>query len=264
MKKRILVMLASALAVLMLFSGFQLWRYFTAEQETQRQYDGLAGQIKTPPQSVPEDEQPGETAGPEWTVYDQYGALFEQNPDMIGWISIEGTALDYPVMHTPGSPDFYLRRNFEKQYSEAGTPYAAEGCSISPPSDNITIYGHHMKGGSRPHSGKLFGALDGYKSEAFWREHPIIRFDTRAGFGEYEVFAVFKVAPADFLYHSFINAAEQAEFDEYVRRCKALSFYDTGISAAYGDNLITLSTCEYSQEDGRLVVVARKTGEGGA
>ena len=113
-------------------------------------------------------------------------------------------------------------------------------------------------------SGKLFGVLDGYNSDTFWREHPIIRFDTRAGFGEYEIFAVFKVAPADFLYHTFINAAEQAEFYEYVRRCKELSLYDTGIAVGYGDNLITLSTCEYSQEDGRLVVVARKIREGGA
>ena len=258
MKKRILVMLVSMLATLMLISGFQLWRYFSAERETQQQYDVLAGQIELPPQSEPEQEASSEAAEPEWTVNDQYGALFQQNPDMIGWISIEGTALNYPVMQTPGSPDFYLRRNFEKQYSEAGTPYAAEGCSINPPSDNITIYGHHMK------SGKLFGVLDGYNSDTFWREHPIIRFDTRAGFGEYEIFAVFKVAPADFLYHTFINAAEQAEFDEYVRRCKELSFYDTGISAAYGDNLITLSTCEYSQDDGRLVVGARKIAEGGA
>ena len=258
MKKRILVMLAAMLAVLIGFSGFQLWRYFSAERETQQQYDGLAGQIELPQQAGPDEKTPGDALEREWTVNDQYGTLFEQNPDMIGWISIEGTALNYPVMQTPGSPDFYLRRNFEKQHSEAGTPYAAEGCSISPQSDNITIYGHHMK------SGKLFGALDGYKNEAFWREHPVIRFDTRAGFGEYEVFAVFKVAPADFLYHTFINAAEQAEFDEYVSRCKALSIYDTGITAAYGDNLIPLSTCEYSQTDGRLVVVARKIVEGGA
>ena len=258
MKKRFLIMLASMLAVLMVFSIFQLWRYFSAEQKTQQEYDSLAELIEAPPQPAPEDYgQPGKTAEPEWTVYDQYGALFEQNPNTIGWISIEGTALNYPVMHTPGSPGFYLRRNFEGQYSEAGVPYAAEGCSISPQSDNITIYGHHMK------SGKMFGALDGYTNETFWREHPIIRFDTRAGFGEYEVFAVFKVAPADFLYNAFINAAEQAEFDKYVSRCKALSLYDTGISAAYGDKLITLSTCEYSQEDGRLVVVARKIVEGG-
>ncbi|MDR1539337.1 MAG: class B sortase [Clostridiales bacterium] len=78
---------------------------------------------------------------------------------MIGWISIEGTALNYPVMHTPGpaTPEFYLRRNFEKQYSDTGTPYAAEGCSISPQVDNITISGHHMK------SSKLFGALRGVR-----------------------------------------------------------------------------------------------------
>ncbi len=102
---------------------------------------------------------------------------------------------------------------------------------------------------------KLFGALDGYTDEAFWRQHPIIRFDTRAGFGQYAVLAVFKTTPAAFPYHEFVNAADEAEFDDYVRLCMELSLYDTGIAANYGNKLITLSTCEYTQADGRLVVV---------
>lgn len=109
----------------------------------------------------------------------------------------------------------------------------------------------------------MFGSLESYKSADFWREHPIIQFDTRAGFGRYEIIAAFKITPADFEYHLFIDAIDEAAFDDYVQRCKALSFYDTGVSAQYGDKLITLSTCEYSQPNNRLVVVARKIETGG-
>jgi sortase B len=197
--------------------------------------------------------EPVETAPPSWTEYEQYGDLIIQNGDMIGWIKIDGTIIDYPVMQTPDRPDFYLKRGFDKQPSDYGVPYAAEGCAFDPQSDNITVYAHHMK------SGKMFGELENYKQEAFWREHSTIRFDAFTGFGTYEIIAVFKVNPADFPYTQFINAAEQADFDEYVRRCRELSFYDTGLIARYGDKLLTLSTCEYSAEGNRLVVVAKKT-----
>jgi len=114
MKKSLLIILIILLSAALLFSGFQLWRHFTAERQTEEQFEELTGQIEQPP--VP--EQSGESPPPEWTVYDQYGALFEQNPDMIGWIAIDGTTINYPVMQTPDRPDFYLKHNFEKQYSD--------------------------------------------------------------------------------------------------------------------------------------------------
>jgi sortase B len=255
MKKPLIITLAVILAAALAFSGFRLWRYFAAEAETERQFDGLTEQIETPP---PLTETPSEAAAPEWTAQDQYGALFDQNPDMIGWLKIDGTTIDYPVMQTPDRPDYYLNHDFERQYSNYGVPYAAEGCLLDPQSDNITIFGHHMK------SGKMFGALEGYKNADFWRGHPIIQFDTRAGFGAYEVIAAFKVNPTGFAYNAFIDAADEAEFDRFVSRCKALSFYDTGVTAEYGDKLVALSTCEYSAKDSRLVIVARKITEGGA
>jgi sortase B len=250
MKKRLFSAAAVLLAAALVFSAIQLLRHFAAEQEAEEQYEGLANQIETTP---PLPEQAGESL-PEWTVYDQYGALFSKNPDMIGWIKIDGTTIDYPVMQTPGEPDFYLKHDFEGRYSDFGVPYAAEGCLVDPQSDNITIFGHHMK------SGKMFGVFESYKRRDFYEEHPVIRFDTRAGFGEYEIIAVFRTTPARFPYNHFISAADEAAFDGYVKKCKALSFYDTGVTASYGDKLISLSTCEYSEQDSRLVVVAKKTG----
>lgn len=247
--------LALLLVGVLLFSSFQVWKYYNTEKEETKQFDAVIELIELPPnENTNEPSVPDKESEVVWTVDEQYGELFNQNADMIGWISIPDTIINYPVMQTPDRPNFYLKHNFERQYSNYGVPYIAESCIINPQSDNITIFGHHMK------SGKMFGNLDKYKSEKFFYEHSVIQFDTRAGFGEYQIFAVFKVNPYDFAYNQFDNAVDKEEFDNYVRRCKELSFYDTGITAEYGDKLITLSTCEYSGQNNRLVVVAKKIG----
>ena len=116
------------------------------------------------------------------------------------------------------------------------------------------LYGHHMNNGS------MFSDLCKYESEDFYREHKTIRFDTLDSFGEYEVIAAFKTvaySEEDFKYYHFVNAESAGAFDGYIAECKALALYDTGVSAEYGDQLITLSTCEYSRTNGRMVVVAK-------
>ena len=125
------------------------------------------------------------------------------------------------------------------------------------PSDNIIIYGHHMNDGT------MFAELEKYKKESFWESHKIISFDTLTEQGKYEIVSVFKtVAYTDsndaFPYYQFVNAEKAEDFKDYIDKCKELSLYDTGVSAEYGDKLITLSTCEYSRKNGRLVVVAKK------
>ena len=208
---------------------------------------------------VVEQAQTGEEApqvplNEEETILSEYGELFLQNPDMVGWISIAGTKLNYPVMQTPNNPNFYLKHNFEKAYSDLGTPYIQENCNIAE-SDNLVIYGHHIKGG------KMFGALNDYKSKSFYEEHKTILFDTLTEQAEYEIVAVFKTvaySSEGFRYYDFVNAENAEAFDEYIAKCKELALYDTGVSAEYGDRLITLSTCEYSAQNGRLVVVAKK------
>ncbi|MCL2545771.1 MAG: class B sortase [Oscillospiraceae bacterium] len=234
------------------FSGSQIWRHVSEEREVAEQFDRLTSQIERPPS--PPQGQPNYTddAPAEWTVFDQYGALFSQNPDMIGWISIDGTSINYPVMHTPGRPDFYLRRNFRGERCRFGTPYIFEYATLEPQSDNITIFAHNM-GNSR-----MFGSLMNYRNATFLAEHPIINFDTIAGFGRYEIITVFIANPTAFPYHMFVNAAVEDEFDEFVRRGKELAVNSTGVTATYGDRLITLSTCINTRPDYRLVVVARK------
>ena len=180
--------------------------------------------------------------------------LYEQNPDMVGWLQIEGTGIDYPVMQTPNDPNFYLKHNFEKAYSDLGVPYIQEDCDLAA-SDNLIIYGHHIKGQ------KMFGALESYKDKDFYEEHKSIQFDTLTEQAEYEIVAVFKTvaySSEGFRYYDFVDAEDEKAFDEYVSKCKEFALYDTGVTAKYGDKLITLSTCEYSAQNGRLVVVAKK------
>ena len=109
----------------------------------------------------------------------------------------------------------------------------------------------------------MFADLLDYRKQDFWSAHPTVQFDTLMQHRNYQVFAVFITTASEgqgFSYHTFVDAQTEEEFDAYVSRCKVLSLYDTGITPVYGDKLITLSTCEYTRENGRFVVVAKLVG----
>ena len=181
-------------------------------------------------------------------------ALHEENPDCIGWITIEGTRIDYPVMYRPGDKNYYLHRDFNGEYSANGCLYLAKEC-VPGDSDNLIIYGHHMN------SGKMLADLEKYKDEDFYKEHPMIQFRTIWGNEEYEILAAF-VTPVytgnDFNYYNFIKAQEVEDYEYFIREIKRKGIYETKVTAFYGEKLLTLSTCEYSQKNGRMVVVAKK------
>lgn len=254
MKKKIYIGGAVLCALLCCFSMFQVIRHYASAHKYTQEFEQLA-EIVEQSQETPEDGSGPENGEDTLEPLAKYQELFSQNNDLAGWIFIEGTTINYPVMHTPDNPDYYLKHSFEKEYSDYGVPYIAGHCDPAKPSDNLTIYGHHIRGG------RMFGALMDYTSKDFYESHKIIRFDTLTEAAEYEMIAVFKTTVYDdtgFKYYLFANAANEQEFDSYVEKCKALSFHDTGVGAAYGDKLISLSTCEYSAANGRLVVVAKK------
>lgn len=188
-------------------------------------------------------------------ILPEYQNAYEQNDDLVGWIRIDGTVIDYPVMQHLEEKDYYLERNFDEEYSKHGCIYVREQCNVFKPSDNLVIYGHYKQDGS------MFHDLHGYYKESFWKEHQFIEFDTIYEHHTYQIIAAFKtnVSSSDFFpYHRFNDAASEEEFNEFISTVKELSFYDTGITAEYGDKLITLSTCEYTLSNGRLVVVAKQ------
>lgn len=184
--------------------------------------------------------------------------LYLENSDMVGWIQIEGTGIDYPVMQTPADPNYYLKHDFEKHYTDYGCPFMQADCDALCPSDNLIIYGHNMKDGS------MFADLAKYRSNDFWQEHKTVWFDTELGSRAYEIFAVVHTtvqadAADAFSFYLFVNAAAPEEFSDYVSACKARALYDTGISAEYGDKLLTLSTCDNITDNGRWLVIAKQT-----
>ncbi len=218
------------------------------QQPKQTQPDGLEGQVLPvlPPAKLQDvlDEN---------GILLEYAPLYEMNSDMAGWLTIEGTRINYPVMHTPGRPDYYLERSFDGKYNPWGCIYAREECDLETPSDNVTLYGHNMKDGS------MFAGLNAYSNREFWQEHRYIRFDTIREHHTYEIFAVFTTTASEgqgFDYHNFINAADEIAFDTFIAKCLSLSLYGTDIVPEYGDKIICLSTCEYSQINGRLIIAA--------
>ena len=231
-----------------------IYHYYAEVDEQTEAFEEIAEMVEQAPtdETVPDDAPVSEGED----VLAKYLELYLQNEDMVGWISIAGTTINYPVMQSRNNPNFYLKHNFEKEYSDLGTPYVQENCDIAE-SDNLVIYGHHIKGG------KMFGALEDYKSKSFYEEHKTIHLDTLTEQAEYEIVAVFKTvaySSEGFRYYDFVDAENEEEFNSYVGKCKELALYDTGVTAEYGDRLITLSTCEYSAQNGRLVVVAKKVG----
>ena len=189
-------------------------------------------------------------------VLDEYKTLYEKNKKLIGWLKIDDTNIDYPVMQTTNN-EYFLNHNFNQQSDRNGALFLDKDCDVLEPSTNLIIYGHHMK------SGNMFGTLDKYSSEEYYKEHPVIQFDSIYEKGTYEVMYVFRskiYSEEDviFKYYQFIDAGSQQEFDSNMQEMAAMSLYDTGVTASYGDHLLTLSTCDYYVSDGRFVVVAKR------
>lgn len=182
--------------------------------------------------------------------------LYDQNPDIIGWIKIEETKLDYPVMWTPNDKWKYDHLSFDQKYDFGGVPYLNEECDVDLPTTNLLIYGHNMTNGSQ------FRTIMYYQQMHYWKQHPTISFTTLYEEREYEVLAAFYdriyyKAENCFKYYNFINPETEEEFNEGIDYFKSHSLYDTGVDAEFGDQLLTLVTCAYHVEDGRFVVVAK-------
>lgn len=261
------------------FSAIYIADYMIEAEQTGSEYKNLQDQYEEhsrPPITAATDatEETGETGEPstegtesseptdppvptEPTILPELQPFYEQNPELVGWIRIEGTDIHYPVVQSPERPNYYLDHTFEGRSSERGAIYVREACDVFAPSDNITIYGHHMKAGNK--YGTMFRDLDGYRKKDFWDTHQYVYFDNLYERHTYQVFAVFKTSGTygeGFAYHLFDDAGSEEEFNEFVATAKKLSYYDTGITPQYGDKMITLSTCEYTLDNGRLVVVA--------
>lgn len=212
-----------------------------------------------------EDPQKNEVAG----ILTEYRELYARNPDLIGWLSIEDTKIDYPVMQTPEDEEHYLHLDFYGEPDDngclimdtdsvVGTGTAVNGYEDgTPPSTNMIIHGHTMR------SGEMFGNLQEYEDPQYGKEHAILHFDSLYEKRDYELMAVFfsRVFYTDeevFKYYNFFQVDTEEAFNDWYSNICALRLYDTGVEAGFGDEFLTLSCCAYHVENGRFVVVARR------
>lgn len=213
---------------------------FNIDSQDQKQFDDMAQMI-----TIEENTDDGNDNDSGITD------LINQNPDCIGWIRISETKIDYPVMQTKDNPQYYLRRDFNKQYSYLGTPFMDSRCDINY-DNNLIVYGHNMK------DGKIFADLLKYREKAYCQEHNIIHFITPNGVHEYEVIAVCKVKNDDEWY-GYTGQTDKESFGNLISHIKNKSLYFTQNEIQYEDYFLTLSTCEYSQTNGRLIVIAERS-----
>ena len=187
----------------------------------------------------------------------QVKELQKQNSDIVGWIEIEGTNINYPVLQGTDN-EYYLDHDYKHKKTAKGSIFLNKDYDWNIPSTNLLIYGHNMK------NGEMFEDLLNYSSEEYYKNHPIIRFTTANEDNEYEIFSAFrarvyyKSETNVFRYYNFINANSEEEYNEFIKNAKSSALYDTGINASYGEKLITLITCSYHVNDGRFVVIGKE------
>lgn len=192
-------------------------------------------------------------------VLEEYSNLLTKNRNLIGWIKIDDTNIDYPVMQN-SDREYYLTHNFDQQNDKNGCIFMDPDCDVLAPSMNLIVYGHHMS------SGKMFGKLDLYKDREFLKKHDTISFDTIYEKGVYKVAYVFmdqihQGNEITFKYYQFIDANSEEEFNSNIAAIEEMALFPANVPVSYGDRLLTLSTCDKTEtKDGRFVVLAKKIG----
>ena len=260
-RKRAILIITFSIVALVCFGYFGIYYYqnyrsgndmqHLAEIKEENKTPGLA--FEQDNANEDEDENSDET---EPEVLEDYKTLLNMNKDLIGWLKIADINIDYPVMQTNDNT-YYLDHNFDKKYDKNGCLFLDYQCDVINRNTNLIIYGHNMQ------SGNMFGRLDKYSSEEYYKEHPKFEFDTIYEKGAYEIVYVFrsKIYNEDavvFKYYQFLDVQSEKEFDSNMAEMAKISLYDTGITPKYGDELLTLSTCDYQENNGRFVIVARK------
>ena len=252
MKNKGFLLIKIICAALAMLALFQLGRIFIQRTITQKSFEELRRQT---PDAATADSVPDATSPP--SVLPSYRALSAQNADMAGWLKIDGTDIDYPVMYTPRDPDYYLDHGFDGSNDAHGVPYLQAECDAQT-DDHLTVFGHSMQDGT------MFAGLLSYAEPDFCEAHRLIRFDTLYSHGEWEVVCVFKIPEKDtgtFPYHLMRNWTADSNADDYLARCAAYALWTSGEAVDRDARLLTLSTCEYTLVNGRLAVVARQIGQ---
>lgn len=253
---------AGILLLILAFAGYQALKIYLPQSEESKGFESIkeeAGIKDISAQEIIGSTEPSQSGEPDKKTENAADntpvlTLTQKNSDFVGWLSIEGTVIDYPVMKSDESdPEFYLHRDFDKNYSYSGTLFIGEGCDAD--SDAFVIYGHNMN------SGSMFGSLDSYKSGSFALEHKDIVFRTVKENRVYRVFAAFqtKLLPEDskeFAYYRSVGELSRDEYEGVLENVRNMSLISLNEAPKYPEQIMFLSTCYYHTDEGRFVVAA--------
>ncbi len=272
-KKIIIYALYTICAIAMLYAGTKLLKKKYIENKQENGIKKLQLEIKHNVRTENEEKETEKAEdvdeAKEKVILAEYTTLYEQNNDLYGWIKIRGvdTQIEegYPVMFTPGEVEnhnFYENKNYEKEECKSGSIWI-DGRTAED-TENIIIYGHNMKNRS------MFGCLKYYRDDIeYYKNHKYIEFDTLY---EKQIFEIISVSKAvvyyeedginppkgEYLFYDHIELNTKKEFDDYVKFAKENAYYNIEATAEYGDQLITLCTCDYFTENARLLIIAKK------
>ena len=211
------------------------------------------GKVKVADESAGDVGETTEVKKVNSNILDTYKKLHDQNENFYGWLYIDGTPIDYPVMQGPDN-EFYLSHNLERKYDKYGMLILDYGSDDTDKSPHLIVYGHNV------HNGDLFGELINYKDMGYYKYHPVINFDSLYERTQYEIFAIFRVsleeAQAEEKLFTTYNYESKEEFDDMLKFVKNKSMIKIDKSPNYKDTILSLVTCEYTKKDGRFVVMA--------
>ena len=270
MKKKTLgIIIVSVLGAAAIFCSAMFTHQYLDAKNSKAAFDDLTNLITEidEPQKDTEAEEADlsaeELAAAEAALaHEKYEALFEQNNDFIGWIKIDDTDVDLPVMQREGDNSYYLKHDLDGNWDDLGLPYLDYECDIQQ-SRHLILYGHNMGVGDTVR----FSSLQNYREPEYYQEHPVIELDNLNGGQYYKIVAVYAITTREsdgdvFHFNQYVNFADDAAEQEYLDEVAKRAFYTTGDYARADERLLTLCTCTYEMSDARLLIMARPLRDG--
>ena len=255
-KNIILVLLAVICVCVLLYSLYHGLIIYIPQKQEQQRFDELRQIVKQESEGKSGSTQPAEaetrSGSDKVETHSAFNGLATINDDFRGWLKIEDTVIDYPVMKSSeDDPEYYLHRDFDKNYSFSGTPFIGAGADEN--ADAFVIYAHNMNNGT------MFGTLDYYADKEWAEQHLYINFDTLEENRVYRVFAAFQTALGEeneFKYNERVGLLSNQDYKALAEDIKEAAVMETGDCPAEKTQILMLSTCSYHSDNGRFVVAA--------
>lgn len=257
MKKKIINIIYVICIIVFLISCVYIVNYFINVGKTKSDIEEIRDIMDSNENVVENTIVSGEQTENVNPKIEQLKKVQELNEEIVAWLKIEGTEINYPVLQADNN-EYYLTRNYKKEYNSNGSIFLDCRYSFERPSDNFLIYGHNNN------NGLMFDDLLAYENKSYYESHPEINLTTTKEDATYKIIAVFKGqayqenSENEFSYYNYIDFENDEEYYNYIENCKKNSLYEIDSKIDHREKLLTLSTCEYSKKNGRFAILAIK------